>query len=218
MPRALVTGGNRGIGYAVARGLVARGCDLVIGVRDTASGADAARDLGCAWVHLDLEAPDTFETAIAQAGDIDILVNNAGILIEDSMVTHPDGLRRSMQVMFHAPFELILLCLPHMTRAGLGRIINVSSGWGAFDEGLEGPGGYGVAKAALNALSHALPRDLPRGISINAMCPGWVHTRMGGQAAPRTPEQGADTAVWLALDAPDTLTGKFFRDRTEKAW
>ena len=216
--RALVTGGNRGIGYAIAQGLRDRGVDVVIGARAAQAGASVAQTLGCASVHLDLEAPDTFAPAIAAAGDIDILINNAGILIEDSMITHPEGLRRSMQVMFHAPFELTLLCLPHMTRAGQGRIINLSSGWGAYSEGMEGPGGYGVAKAALNALSYALPRDLPTGVSSNAMCPGWVHTRMGGQAAPRTPEEGADTAIWLALDAPAHLTGKFFRDRTEKAW
>ncbi len=218
MTRALITGGNRGIGYATAEGLIARGVEVVIGVRDAQAGAAVAAALGCDWVHLDLEQPETFVPAITAAGEIDILINNAGILIEDSMITHPDGLRRSMQVMFHAPFELILLCLPHMTRAGAGRIINVSSGWGAFDEGLEGPGGYGVAKAALNALSHALPRDLPHGVTINAMCPGWVHTRMGGRAAPRTPAEGADTAIWLALDVPAGTTGKFYRDRQEKAW
>lgn len=218
MQRALITGGNRGVGYAMAQGLLARGCDVVIGARDAQAGADAAAELGCEWVLLDLEDASTFTPAIEAAGGIDILINNAGILIEDSMMTHPEGLRRSMQVMFHAPFELILLCLPHMAQSGQGRIINVSSGWGAFDEGLEGPGGYGVAKAALNALSHALPRDLPKGVSINAMCPGWVHTRMGGRAAPRTPEEGADTAIWLAFDVPANVTGKFFRDRQEKAW
>lgn len=216
--RALVTGGNRGIGYAIAEGLNARGVEVIIGARDADAGAEAAQALGCASVHLDLEAPETLAPAIDAAGDIDILINNAGLLIEDSIVVHPDGLRRSMQVMFHAPFDLILLCLPHMRAAGQGRIINLSSGWGAFDEGLEGPGGYGVAKAALNALSHALPRDLPPGVSINAMCPGWVHTRMGGQAAPRTPAEGADTAIWLALDAPASTTGQFFRDREVIAW
>ena len=216
--RALVTGGNRGIGYAIAQGLVARGVDVVIGARDVAAGQAAADKIGCASVHLDLEQPATFAPAIRAAGDIDILINNAGILIADSMTQNPDGLRRSMQVMFHAPFALILLCLPHMERTGAGRIVNLSSGWGAYSEGMEGPGGYGVAKAALNALSYALPRDLPRGVSINAMCPGWVHTRMGGTAAPRTPEEGADTAIWLALDAPATLTGHFFRDREEIPW
>ncbi|MEX0366002.1 MAG: SDR family NAD(P)-dependent oxidoreductase [Ruegeria sp.] len=218
MPRALVTGGTRGLGFAMARGLRARGCGVVMGARDATAGAEAAETLGCAWVRMDLEDTASLAPAVEVAGDIDILVNNAGILIQDSMIAHPDGLRRSMQIMFHAPFELSLLCLPHMTHAGAGRIINVSSGWGAYAEGLEGPGGYGVAKAALNALTFALPRDLPPGVSVNAMCPGWVHTRMGGQAAPRTPDEGADTGIWLALDAPGTVTGKFFRNRQEIAW
>lgn len=217
MTRALVTGGNRGIGREIAAGLLARGIDVVIGARDATAGQVTAKELGCDWVHLDLEDASTFEPVIQAVGPIDILINNAGILIEDSMITHPEGLRRSMQVMFHAPFELICLCLPHMTAAGYGRIINLSSGWGSFDEGMEGPGGYGVAKAALNALSFALPRDLPAGVTVNAMCPGWVHTRMGGPSAPRTPVEGADTAIWLALDSGD-VTGKFFHDRQEKAW
>ncbi|WP_299625322.1 SDR family NAD(P)-dependent oxidoreductase [uncultured Tateyamaria sp.] len=215
--RALVTGGNRGIGFAIAAGLVARGTDVVIGARDADKGQAAATELGCQSVHLDLERPNTFAPAIQAAGPIDILINNAGILIEDSMIAAPDGLRCSMQVMFHAPFELICLCLPHMREKGAGKIINLSSGWGSFAEDMEGPGGYGVAKAALNALTFALPRDLPAGVTINAMCPGWVHTDMGGPSAPRTPEQGADTALWLALDAGD-VTGKFFRDRQEIQW
>mmetsp|Transcript_29188 Transcript_29188/g.56397 ORF Transcript_29188/g.56397 Transcript_29188/m.56397 type:complete len:217 (+) Transcript_29188:4801-5451(+) len=215
--RALVTGGNRGIGFAIAQGLVARDVDVVIGARDAAAGQTAAAKLGCQSVQLDLENPAGFAPAIEAAGHIDILINNAGILIEESMVTHPEGLRRSMQVMFHAPFELICLCLPHMAARGGGKIINLTSGWGSYAEDMEGPGGYGVAKAALNALTFALPRDLPPGVKINAMCPGWVHTDMGGPSAPRTPEQGADTAIWLALDAGD-VTGKFFRDRQELPW
>jgi NAD(P)-dependent dehydrogenase (short-subunit alcohol dehydrogenase family) len=73
-----------------------------------------------------------------------------------------------------------------------------------------------VSKAALNALTRVLARELaddPRRIRVNAACPGWVATRMGGQSAPRTPGQGADTPVWLALEAPSELTGLFFRDR-----
>ncbi|HEY8427661.1 MAG TPA: SDR family oxidoreductase [Sandaracinaceae bacterium] len=75
---------------------------------------------------------------------------------------------------------------------------------------------YAVSKAALNALTRVLARELandPRRIRVNAACPGWVATRMGGKSAPRTPEQGADTPVWLATEAPDDLTGLFFRDR-----
>lgn len=75
---------------------------------------------------------------------------------------------------------------------------------------------YAVSKAALNALTRVLARELegdPRGIRVNAACPGWVATRMGGANAPRSPEEGADTPVWLALEAPAELTGGFFRDR-----
>lgn len=75
---------------------------------------------------------------------------------------------------------------------------------------------YAVSKAAMNALTRVLARELaddPRHIRVNAACPGWVRTRMGGESAPRSPEQGADTPVWLALEAPDELTGLFFRSR-----
>ena len=99
-----------------------------------------------------------------------------------------------------------------------GRIVNISSDWGSFSQGLNGPGAYGVAKAALNALTHALPRDLPSTVKINACCPGWVNTRMGGTAAPRTPEEGADTPLWLARLPDDGPTGGFFRDRARLDW
>lgn len=217
MKTALVTGGNRGIGRAIAAGLT-KDHRVVIGVRDPVAGDAAAAELGCETVELDLMQPDRFPEAVARIGGVDVLVNNAGLLIDSSMMDDPDGFRASMQVMFHAPYDLIRLCLPHMKARGWGRIVNLSSDWGAFSQGLAGPGAYGVAKAALNALTHALPRDLPAGVKVNAMCPGWVNTRMGGSAAPRTPEEGADTALWLARLPDDGPTGGFFRDREPLAW
>jgi NAD(P)-dependent dehydrogenase (short-subunit alcohol dehydrogenase family) len=215
---ALVTGGNRGIGRAIAEGLVARGHDVVIGARDPALGREAASEIGCRSVQVDLERSETLAPALGAAGDVGILVNNAGVLIDDSLIGDGEGFRRSMAVMVSGPYELIRLAVPGMRARGWGRIVNLSSGWGAFAEGLGGPGAYGVAKAALNALTHALPRDLPEGVKINAMCPGWVRTRMGGPTATRSPEEAADTAIWLATLPADGPTGGFFRRRQRIAW
>ncbi|MEL7176783.1 MAG: SDR family NAD(P)-dependent oxidoreductase [Pseudomonadota bacterium] len=217
MKTALITGGNRGIGRAIAEGLM-EDHRVVIGVRDLDAGKAAAREIGCEAITLDLMKPDSFEAALAPLGGVDVLVNNAGVLIDSNLIEDPEGFETTMQVMVHAPYHLIRLCTPHMAQQGWGRIVNLSSGWGAFAENLEGPGAYGLAKAALNALTHALPRDLPDGIKVNAMCPGWVATRMGGPSAPLTPEQGADTALWLARLPEDGPTGGFFRRRAPISW
>ena len=218
MKRALVTGGNRGIGKAIAAGLKAEGLEVVIASRDAAAGREAAEDLGVRSVALDLMRPEGFADALAEAGDLDVLVNNAGVLRTVSLLAEDSDFPEAMQVMVRAPWDLIRRVAPGMGERGYGRIVNLSSGWGSFAEGLGGPGAYGVAKAALNALSKALPRDLPAGVKVNAMCPGWVRTRMGGQGASKSPEQGADTAIWLATLPEDGPTGGFFRDRKPIAW
>ncbi|MDD9909678.1 MAG: SDR family NAD(P)-dependent oxidoreductase [Ahrensia sp.] len=215
---ALVTGGNRGIGLAICQGLHEAGLDVVLASRDEAAGRQAASEIGCRSIVLDLEHPNGFADALDAAGPIDILVNNAGVLLRDGMLEAPQDFETSLQVMFKAPFELIRQTVPHMKTVGYGRIVNVSSDWGSFAAGLHGPGGYGVAKAALNALTLALSRELPSCIKINAMCPGWVRTRMGGDAASRSPEQGADTAIWLAQLPKDGPTGGYFRDRKAIEW
>lgn len=218
MKRALVTGGNRGIGRAICAGLIARGLDVTIGARDTEQGRAAAEDLGCRSVHLDLLNPKVYSEAMESLGGVDVLINNAGVLQDVSMLEDPSEFTTAMLVMVHAPFDLIRLNMDHWRETGWGRIVNVSSGWGSFAEGLAGPGAYGVAKASLNALTKALPRDLPPGVKVNAMCPGWVRTRMGGAGATRSPEEGADTAIWLATLPDDGPTGGFFRDRKAIAW
>ena len=105
-----------------------------------------------------------------------------------------------------------------MKKRGWGRIVNVSSGWGAFDQGVNGPAAYAISKAALNAVTVSFAPVLGLDVKINAACPGWVRTRMGGQMAHRTPEQGADTPVWLATLPDDGPTGGFFRDRHLIDW
>ena len=216
--RALVTGANRGIGFAIAKGLRARGADVVIAARDPEEGADAARALSCRSVALDLGRPETLAPAMEEAGPVEILVNNAGVLHDVSLLSVDNDFAEAMQVMVHAPHALIRLALPGMEAARHGRIVNLSSGWGSHAEGLAGPGAYGIAKAALNALTRVLPRDLPRYVSVNAVDPGWVRTRMGGPGATKSPEEGADTAIWLACQPDGGPTGRFFRNRAEVPW
>ena len=216
---ALVTGGNRGIGLAIAEGLTAKDIRVIIGARDLAAGQEAAEKVGGDAIQLDMADPASVFDAVYEAGrNVDIVINNAGVLFDERLIDDPKGFETSMAVMVHGPYHLIRALAPNMVERGWGRIINVSSEWGSFADGLGGPNAYGVAKAALNALTLRLSRELPPSVKINAMCPGWVRTRMGGPGATRSPEEGADTALWLATLPEDGPTGGFFRDRKPIAW
>ena len=218
MKRALVTGANRGIGLAIAEGLVDRGHQVLLGARDRSAGEAAARRIGGAALQLDVADPASIRRAVEEAGPVDVLVNNAGVLGSGGVLNDPEDFAESMAVMVHGPYLLMHYLTPGMEARGYGRVVNVSSGWGAFSDGVEGPGGYGVAKAALNALTVSAARSLPDSVKVNAMCPGWVRTRMGGAGANRSVEEGADTALWLATLGADGPTGAFFRDRKPIDW
>lgn len=218
MKRALVTGANRGIGLAIAKGLVAEGLDVIAGARSTEAGTAAAQEIGARSVVLDVADATSIEAAVTSVGPVDVLVNNAGILGSGAVLDDPAEFEASMAVMVHGPYLLMHHLTPHMVLQGYGRVVNVSSGWGAFSDGLAGPASYGVAKAALNALTFASARTLPNAVKVNAMCPGWVRTRMGGAGATRSPEAGADTTIWLATLDDNGPTGGFFRDRKRIDW
>jgi NAD(P)-dependent dehydrogenase (short-subunit alcohol dehydrogenase family) len=225
---ALVTGGNRGIGLAILRRLAELGNRVFLGSRSMTAGEEAAthlRNLGLdvVPVRLDLTDPATLDIALnritGHGGRIDILVNNAGVLYNEPILDLTDDqIAESIAVHLTGPLGLIRRVVPGMISAGYGRIVNLSSGWGSFFEGMGGPGVYGVTKAALNALTIRLGKELPASIKVNAMCPDWVRTRMGGESAPRTPEEAADTAVWLATLPDDGPTGGFFRNRKPIEW
>lgn len=218
MKRALVTGANRGIGLAICEGLAGRGYEVLLGARDIDAGEEAARGIGVTAIEVDVASTDSIARAVREVGRVDVLVNNAGVLGSGQLLDDPEDFERSMSVMVHGPFMLMHLLAPAMVSNRYGRVVNVSSGWGAFSDGVSGPAAYGVAKAALNALTVASARTLPKSVKVNAVCPGWVRTRMGGAAASRSPEEGADTAIWLATLDADGPTGGFFRDRERIDW
>jgi len=220
---ALVTGANRGIGLAIAQALGRQGLNVILAARHLAEATAAAEGIpGASSIALDLADAASIQRALGEIeGRVDVLVNNAGVCPEGSATAVPmTEVRRAFEVHLFGPLALIRGLLPGMLNRDYGRIVNVSSGWGSFAEGLTGPFAYSVSKAALDALTLnlSLSTELTGNLKVNACCPGWVHTRMGGPAAPRTPDQGADTPVWLATLPPDGPTGGFFRDRAPIAW
>ncbi|MCU0635710.1 MAG: SDR family NAD(P)-dependent oxidoreductase [Gemmatimonadaceae bacterium] len=227
-PTVLVTGGNRGIGLAIVERFARKGYPVVLGSRDADAGERAAaalRDRGfdVTALTLDVAKPSSIDTAmaelVARGVTVQVLVNNAGVLHEGTLLEVPLAhLDESIAVHLTGPLRLIRAVTPGMRSAGRGWIVNMSSGWGAFAGGMNGPGAYGVTKAALNAMTASLAHALPDAIKVNVMDPGWVRTRMGGHAATRAPSDAAETAVWLGTLPIDGPTGGFFRDRRQVPW
>ena len=101
-----------------------------------------------------------------------------------------EDIAQSFQVNTLAPILLMKEILPGMIKRSYGRIVNVSSGWGSFEEGLEGPFAYAISKSGLNAASLAADKTIRGDVKINTVCPGWVRTRMGGTMATKSPKKG----------------------------
>jgi NAD(P)-dependent dehydrogenase (short-subunit alcohol dehydrogenase family) len=225
---ALVTGGNRGIGLATCRALGRAGLRVVVGARDSKLGEAAADELrgeglDALCERLDVSDEKSVESCarrLAKAGlAIDALVNNAGVYEQGALFSMTtEALRRSLDTNFYGAFWTARAFFPGMRDRRYGRIVNVTSGYGLFSEGLQGPPAYSVSKAALDALTLKLAQEAPPGVKVNAACPGWVRTRMGGEGAPLTPEEGADTLAWLAALPDDGPSGQVFRRRRALAW
>ncbi len=224
MKLALVTGGNRGIGLAVCEDLAKKGIRVLLGSRSQKRGKEAAEalqseGLDVSSIEIDVSQKESIERAAEEIGTLDILINNAGVLPKATLLGEAyEEMLNGFQVNLMGPINCIRTFAPGMVERGYGRIVNVSSGWGSFDEGLQGPAVYSISKAALNAVTMTTARALTGDVKINSMCPGWVHTGMGGENAPRTPEEGADTIIWLATLPESGPSGRFFRDRVEISW
>jgi NAD(P)-dependent dehydrogenase (short-subunit alcohol dehydrogenase family) len=227
-PVALVSGANRGIGREVARQLAREGHYVLLGSRDPSAGEREAEQIAAeggdvSVVELDVADDDSVRRALRDAehdpGRLDVLVNNAGIHGGPRGVADYDLelARQVIDVNVLGPWRLIQAALPLLRSSPHPRIVNVSSGAGQLEDMGGGRGAYRISKTALNAMTRTLAADEP-GILVNAVCPGWVRTDMGGESAPRSVEEGADTAVWLATLPDDGPSGGFFRDRRPIPW
>ena len=214
---ALVTGANRGIGREIARGLLGHGATVFAGVRDP----EADVPEGATPVELDLTDEATLaaavEEVVASAGQLDALVNNAGVGGTGSGVAdlETDAFDRVLDVNLRGATLLAREALPHLLDGEGGRVVNLSSGVGILSDPIEeGMPAYRISKAGINALTVSLDRTYgSEGLVANSADPGWVATEMGGPEAPRDPEQGAETPVWLARFAPGSPSGLFWKDR-----
>jgi NAD(P)-dependent dehydrogenase (short-subunit alcohol dehydrogenase family) len=226
---AVVTGANRGIGYEVARQLLERGYEVVLGSRDPTKGEAAARALDPAGAGVHAVQLDVSDEASVSAmgtwirtnlGRTDVLVNNAAVLYDTWQRAESADLeivRAALETNLLGAWRTVQELLPLLRDSPRARIVNVSSEAGAISEMSGGVPAYSVSKASLNALTRLLAGELRRHrILVNAVCPGWTATDMGGGGRPVP--TGAASVVW-AVDLPDDgPTGGFFRDGRPLPW
>ncbi|MCC7527583.1 MAG: SDR family oxidoreductase [Candidatus Melainabacteria bacterium] len=234
---AVVTGANRGIGLEVARELARAGFKVVLTCRDESKGKKVQSQLLSEGLNVDVRAVDVTESGSIRDldlylrkkyGRLDVLVNNAGIMLDHFEDGQPvmsiidcdlTEVRKTMETNVYGAISVIKELLPLMKENHYGRIVNVSSGLGQMSEMGAGYAGYRLSKAALNALTCMVADELTsENIIVNACCPGWVRTDMGGKHAARSVEEGADTIVWLCQAQDGSPSGKLFRDREEQPW
>jgi NAD(P)-dependent dehydrogenase (short-subunit alcohol dehydrogenase family) len=237
-PVAVVTGGNRGLGYETCKQLAQAGYKVILTARDIDKARTAVQQLRTE--HPDIEPPEPFQLDVTRpeqaaelekflrnnyGGRLDALINNAGAVFDSTesdagiLDTDADILRRSFENNTLSAFHVTRALLPLMQARNYGRIVNVSSGMGALTDMNGGWPGYRISKTALNALTRIFANELQgTNIKINSVCPGWVRTDMGGPNATRDVEQGVTTTIWLATLPDRGPSGGFYRDKKPIPW
>ena len=232
---AFVTGANKGIGFEVARQLVREGFRVFLGARDQEAGKAAAEKLNqetrkagneeVNFLRIDISKPESIQRAAEefarQSDRLDALVNNAGILLDedkDVLALSAEMFQTTLRTNTLGALLVAQAFLPFLRKSDNPRIVNVSSGGGQLADGADGwAPAYCISKTALNGVTVQLAAALPD-FAVNSVCPGWVRTDMGGANATRSVAEGASGVVWLACEAPQSLTAKFVRDRKVIPW
>ena len=232
---AFVTGANKGIGFEVARQLAREGFRVFLGARDQEAGKAAAEKLNqearkagneqVNFLRIDIAKPESIQRAAEefarQSDRLDALVNNAGILLDedkDVLALSAEMFQTTLRTNTLGALLVAQAFLPFLRKSDNPRIVNVSSGGGQLADGADGwAPAYCISKTALNGATVQLAAALPD-FAVNSVCPGWVRTEMGGTNATRSIAEGASGIVWLAAEAPQRETGKFWRDRKVIPW
>ena len=233
---ALVTGANKGIGLETVRQLAHKGFHVFLTARNEKTGQAAVEKLNrdtekeryqgrVTFLKLDVADPENIERAANEFGKqcdrLDALINNAGILLDEDkeiLKITPELFEMTLRTNTVGALLIAQAFAPFLRKSSSPRIVNVSSGGGQLADGADGwAPGYCISKTALNGVTVQLAAALPK-FAVNSVCPGWVRTDMGGSNATRSVAEGASGIVWLAADAPQSETGKFWRDRKVIPW
>ena len=233
MALAFVTGGSRGLGFATAQGLVAQGIKVVLFARDPHRLASSGAALGADYEVVDLAdismTRQVFHSAVEKYGVPDLLILAHGVMSEKmakTLKTNDDEWRRVMTINLDAVFTIVNEVGAKMADARNGRIIIFSACLGR----MSGPGNagglapYRISKAGVNALVRNVAHETghgSRGLWVDAICPNHSRTDMGGPDAPRSAEEGAATAIWLAtreVVPGQTQTGLLWEDNEVIPW
>lgn len=228
---ALITGSNKGIGLETSRQLLDLNYSVILTARDVKRGNDAFEKLkriySEVYFHpMDISLIESVERCFKfvnnEFGILDVLVNNAAINYDtwhDAINADLNQCSETIDVNLFGSWRTIQTFTPLLIKSKNPRIVNVSSETGSLNTGEYGAPAYSISKAALNMLTQKTAHALnSKNVLVNAVCPGWVRTDMGGSHAPRSLDQGAKSIVWAATLEDDGPTGGFFRDGKRLNW
>ncbi|MEO5876401.1 MAG: SDR family oxidoreductase [Streptosporangiaceae bacterium] len=212
-----ITGAARGIGYATAQALLAKGATVVIGDIDETAVAEAAEKLGVRGLKLDVTSRESFEAFLAEAGEYDVLINNAGIMPIGSVLEESDAdARRCIDINVHGVMLGTKIALKRFVPLGKGHVINIASLAGVL--ATPGLALYNASKAAVVLFTEAARDEVKKhGVHVSAVLPSFTNTELvAGTRSPKgqkncEPSDIADAIVGLiAKPRPQVVIPKKF--------